>query len=303
MKIFDLHCDTITECYKQQAELKENSFHLSLEKVKSYDEYTQLFAVWIPDELRGREAAEYFDAVADYFELQLNKNKKLISLRSTEADTRVKAILTVEGGSACGGTLEGLKHLHSRGVKVITLTWNSENEIAGGAFSESGFTDFGKSFVKEAEDLGMILDVSHLNRKSFFEFLKISRKPFIASHSNADIVDNPYGRKRNLTDEQIIAVKERGGLIGINFYWKFIEDDSACGFEAVARQIRHFISLGCEDALALGSDFDGCEIRPSLNGADKLSELYEYLISAGFSQELIEKIFYKNANKFFDNYK
>lgn len=303
MKIFDLHCDTITKCYKQKSDLRKNSLHFSLDNVKKYDGYSQLFAVWIHDDLRGDDAVKYFDAVADYFELQLDKYKDLISLSSDNEPGKVKALLTVEGGSACGGTLDGLRHLYNRGVKVITLTWNSENEIAGGAFSEEGFTEFGKSFVREAEALGIILDVSHLNRKSFFEFLEISRKPFIASHSNADIVNNPYGRKRNLTDVQINAIKERGGLIGLNFYWKFIEDEIACGFDAVARQIRHFLSLDCEDTLALGSDFDGCEINPCLSGADKLEDLYNYLICQGFSQELVDKIFFKNAERFFNHYR
>ena len=209
MKVFDLHCDTITKCCNNNSSLYDNNLHFSLKRALKYDLYTQVFAVWILDEYRNKKAVDYFNEVADYFYEQLEINKEVVSLYGSELDTPIKAILSVEGGSACGGTIEGLNNLHNRGVKIITLAWNDANEIAGGAFSDCGFTEFGKEFVKVAEDLGIILDVSHLNRKSFFEFVEISNKPFIASHSNADIVDNPKGKKRNLTDEQIKIIKSR----------------------------------------------------------------------------------------------
>ena len=193
MKVFDLHCDTITECCKNCVSLYDNDMHLSLKRMEKFQKYTQIFAVWIRDEMRGEVARQYFDKVADYFYKQIEENKNVISAFGDKSETKVKAILSVEGGSACGGTLDGLTHLYNRGVKLVTLTWNSPNEIASGAFSEGGFTSFGKDFVKLAEEYGIILDVSHLNRESFYDFIKISNKPFVASHSNADIVENPKG--------------------------------------------------------------------------------------------------------------
>ena len=111
--------------------------------MEKFQKYIQIFAVWIRDEMRGEVACQYFDKVADYFYKQIEENKNVISAFGDKSETKVKAILSVEGGSVCGGTLDGLTHLYNRGVKLVTLTWNSPNEIASGAFSEGGFTSFG----------------------------------------------------------------------------------------------------------------------------------------------------------------
>ncbi|MBR4286430.1 MAG: membrane dipeptidase [Clostridia bacterium] len=300
MKVFDLHCDTAGECYNEKISLFSNDLHLSIERAAKYDEYTQLFAVWIPDKLRGDDAVEYFNNVADNFYKELEAHKEYVSVYGSGSETPVKALLTVEGGSACGGTIEGLKALYKRGVRVITLTWNAQNEIASGAFAEGGLSDFGKEFVRTAEELGVVLDVSHLNRQSFFEFAEFARKPFIASHSNADIVNNDYGRKRNLTKEQIDVIKNAKGLVGLNYYTEFIEDDEARGIDALCRQIDYFCEQGYEDIIALGSDYDGCRINPVLHGVEKLEGVYKELLSRGYSNDLLEKIFWKNAESFFN---
>ncbi|MBO5064879.1 MAG: membrane dipeptidase [Clostridia bacterium] len=301
MKVFDLHCDTITECCKNNVSLYDNDMHLSLNRMQKFDEYTQVFAVWIRDEMRGDVARQYFDEVADYFYEQIAENDKTVSVFGSNSETKVKAILSVEGGSACGGTLDGLTHLFNRGVKLITLTWNSPNEIASGAFSEGGFTAFGKDFVKLAEEYGIILDVSHLNRESFYDFIKISDKPFVASHSNADIVENPKGRKRNLTDDQIKLIKERDGIIGLNFCRNFLESDGFFGIDSLVRQIDYFLSLGCENNIALGSDYDGCSIHSDFIGVEKMEEVYKKLNEKGYRKALLDKIFYGNARRFFED--
>ena len=302
MKYFDLHCDTIGECSNNNLSLRENSLHIDLKRAKDIEAYTQVFAIWIPDELRGSQARGYFDKVSKYFYEQIKKNSDLISLYNTSADTPVKAILSVEGGSACGGTIEGLHHLYKQGVRIITLTWNGVNEIGGGAFSEGGLTSFGKTFIKEAEQLGIVLDVSHLNKQSFFEFAEIAEKPFIASHSNGDIVDNEYARKRNLSEQQIQIIKEHKGLIGFNFCKDFIESKSDVGIGALCRQIEYMLSLDCEDVICFGSDFDGCSVHKHLSGIEKIPELYNELQSRGLSQKTLKKLFYENADNFFSKY-
>ena len=299
MKFFDLHCDTIGECYNKKVLIRKNNFHIDLERAKELGEYTQIFAVWIPDALRGEDAVEYFDEVSDCFYKEIEKNSDLISLYSEEKPTPVKAILSVEGGSACGGTIEGLYHLYEKGARLITLTWNAKNEIGSGAFSEGGLTAFGKEFIKEAESLGIILDVSHLNQQSFFELEKIAEKPFIATHSNADIVNNEYARKRNLTDEQIKVIKERNGIIGFNFCKDFIETEDAKGFDALYRQIEYMHSLDCDDIIAFGSDFDGCQVPSGFCGIEKMPDVYLKLKEKGLGENLLEKLFFENAEKFF----
>lgn len=303
MRFFDLHCDTIGECSNNNVSLRKNNFHIDLERAKLVGDYTQIFAIWIPDELRGDEALKYFNKTADYFHKELEENKDLISLYEDNKITPVKAILSVEGGSACGGTLEGLNHLYKSGVRLITLTWNGKNEIGSGAFSEGGLTPFGKDFIKEAEELDITLDVSHLNRQSFFEFAEISHKPFVASHSNADIVNRENAHKRNLTDEQIEIIKKRKGLIGLNFYTAFIEDENAYGINSLYRQIEYMLSLGCEDNIAIGSDFDGCRVVEDFNGIHKIPEIYCQLNNKGISKKILNKIFYENAEQFFSKYK
>ncbi len=299
MKYFDLHCDTIGECSNNHFSLRTNNLHIDLLRAGEIEDYIQVFAVWIPDELRGSEAVAYFDKTADYFYKEIEENNDLISLYNTPCKTPVKAILSVEGGSACGGTLDGLHHLYKRGVRLITLTWNAVNEIGSGAFSKGGLTPFGKEFIKEAEQLGITLDVSHLNRQSFFEFAEIAEKPFIASHSNADIVENKFGRKRNLNKEQIQIIKERKGLIGLNFCRDFIEDEKAPGIDAVCRQLDYMLNSGCEDVLAFGCDFDGCSVNENFNGIEKIPKIFNELKNIGYDETLLNKIFFENANEFF----
>lgn len=302
MKIFDLHCDTVGECVKNNKSLFDNDMHLSLSRASRYDEYNQVFAVWITDDLRGESAVKYFDDVADFYHHNLREYGDIISSYSDKKPTPIKSILSVEGASACGGTEEGIYHLYDRGVRLVTLTWNDNNEIAAGAFAYGGITDFGKLFIDIAQDLNIVLDVSHLNRQGFRELTEIYSKPFIASHSNADIVDNYYGHKRNLEDWQIDVIRRRGGLIGLNFCSDFIDNPEYPGAESLAEQIRYLSRLGCDDVIALGSDFDGCSMHDDFSGVEKLELLYMMLAEKGVSEKLLEKVFYTNAKKFFDEH-
>lgn len=301
MKLFDLHCDTVGECYKKNKALFDNKdMHLSLERASAYEEYNQIFAVWITDDLRGQSAVDYFNRVADLYYENLSKYPHIISSYSDNRRTPIKSILSVEGGSACGGTEEGLRNLYNRGVRLITLTWNDNNEIAAGAFAEGGITDFGKRFISLAEELGIILDVSHLNRQGFKEFVELSSGAFVASHSNADIVDNYYSHKRNLEKWQIEVIRDRGGLIGLNFCSDFIDHPDHPGAESLADQIRYLSDMGCDSVMALGSDFDGCDMHKDFSGVEKMQGLYEKLIGFGIKDSLLENVFYNNAKRFFD---
>ncbi len=297
MNIFDLHCDTIGECSNNNLNLLKNDGHLDLARCSVYDSYTQVFAIWIPDELRGEAAVDYFNKTADYYYSQQVLNSSIFS--DYNGDKKIKGILAVEGGSACGGTIEGLHHLFDRGVRVITLAWKNENEICGGAFSKSGFSNFGKDFVKECAALGITIDASHLNRKSFKQLCEFYDGTFIASHSNADIINRDYAHKRNLSDWQINEIKERNGIIGLNYYTQFLEDENCTGIAALERQIDYFLSKDCGKILALGSDFDGCYISNELSGVEKLSAVYKRL-EYKYGSQIVDDIFYHNAKRFFD---
>ena len=301
MKFFDLHCDTIGECCKNKYSLRKNNLHISLEKARNFESYTQVFAIWIPDELRKEKAVAYFDSVCDYYKSELLRNKDiLISYDSLKKDEkRIKSILSVEGGAALGGTIDGLYHLYDRGVRILTLTWNAPNEIASGAFSDGGLTEFGKEVIKKCEKLKMIIDVSHLNRQSFFDVAENTERPFIASHSNPDIVNTNSGRKRNLTDEQIEIIKNRTGLIGLNLYEAFLDIGNKTGVDALMVHLDYLLERGCENVIAFGGDFDGCDLTEGISGIESIEEIYNSLLRSGYNEELLNNLFYNNANLFF----
>ena len=305
MKLFDLHCDTIGECYKNKLPLRNSKLNVSLDKAKDFENYTQVFAVWIPDELRGKSATGYFNNVCDYYykELELNKDLIVNFNDAKKDDKRVKAILAIEGGAALAGNIENLYKAYEKGVRILTLTWNAENEIASGAFCENGgLTSFGKTVKKKMEKLKMVVDVSHLNRESFFDVAENTTLPFIASHSNPDIVETNAGRKRNLTDEQIEIIKERNGLIGLNFYKEFLDVDNKTGVDALKVHLDYLLNKGCENIIALGSDFDGCDLTNGITGLESINAVYNSLINDGFSKNLIDDLFYNNTERFFKNF-
>lgn len=301
MRFFDLHCDTITELEKKKESLAKNSGHISLDRAEYFSEYVQDFAIFIPDEFRGKAATDYFDRVYAYYKKQLAENP--ISEYSEKKNTKFKAVLSVEGGAGMGGTIEGLHHLADCGVKLITLTWNGRNELASGCFDDEdiGLTGFGREAVKEMEKLCIAADVSHLSKKGFYDLADIAGKPFMASHSCLDIVDNYKARHRNLTKEQVKIIAEHGGVIGINLWEKLLGNGDDNSFDAVLRHMAEIIEIGGEDVIAMGTDFDGCDINPDLAGIEKIQLLYDYLGSNGFDEKLLDKIFFANAERFFDN--
>ena len=280
MRLFDLHCDTIGECWKQKKDLFENNLHLSLQRGSAYAPWRQVFAVFIPDSCRGEAAWNYFQGIYDDFLHQLETHKDAVSfcrtsdeLARAEREGKCAAILSVEGGAVLGGRLDRIQKLHAMGVRLITLTWNGANELGCGCGKRcaGGLTPLGKE-------------------------AGIARAPFLASHSNCNAV---YRHPRSLTDRQIDCIITRGGLIGINLYRAFLGRPGSAGFAAAHRHIRHVLERGGEHVLALGSDFDGCELEPCFAGVEKLEAFQDYLLANGMPQEQADALFYKNAEKFF----
>ncbi len=317
MNLFDLHCDTAGECFNRKISLYDGELHYNVCKAKKLDKECRLFAIWIPDELRGEEAEKYFENVLLNFRNEILLNESEIKLcqgfgdlKESEKNGKCAAILTCEGASpfAYEG---GIDRANEYGVKLITLTWNGENEIGYGcqSGSDSGLKPLGKRLLKDMERLNIVADVSHLNTAGFYDAVSSGAR-VIASHSNsktvlkkmrADSKDKFFSCRRNLDDEQIKILAECRGLVGINFCKSFLGDEGDDGFEAVCRHMAHILELGGEDILAIGSDFDGCEINPLLSGVDKMPDLEAFLLGKDFGQELVDKIFYKNAYNFFKN--
>lgn len=317
MRLFDLHCDTAGECYNKKIPLYSNSLHIDLCKGECLDEWCQLFAVWIPDNLRGKDAYDYFERVLNSFKKEIAQNNQKIQLCQGFSDAeavllehKCAAFLAVEDGSPFAHA-DGAHLAKEHNVKLITLTWNGENELGFGCQtgSDEGLKPAGKSLLRDMRELKIAADVSHLNRAGFYDAIS-SGAAVIASHSNCESVllktrkgsaDKFFSCRRSLNDEQIKLLIECGGLIGINFCRSFLGDTDDDGFEAVFRHMRRILDLGGENVLAIGSDFDGCEINPLLAGVDKMPDLVSFLRVKGVPADLIDKIFFKNAENFFKN--
>lgn len=305
MKLFDLHCDTITECSTGNKKLYDNNLHVSIKKADYLEKWFQIYAIWMPDEFRGEDAINYFNKIYKTFSAEKNQNiNKILHIKNNKdfLDIRQKqcsGILSIEGGSALGGKLEQLDRYYELGVRLMTLTWNGKNEIADGCYGDNnaGLTSFGREVVKRMNELNMIIDVSHLNEKGFYQVAELSEKPFIASHSDCFKIHN---HPRNLKDEQLKVIIENKSLVGINFYNEFLGNRYDC-LDGTYRHISHILKLGGENSISIGADFDGCVVDEVLAGVDKMQNLYEYLLSRNMNEKTINKIFYENAYLFFNN--
>ncbi len=310
MKYFDLHCDTISDCFQYKKSLYDNDLHISLLRGKKYAPWFQCFAIWITDDRRGPAALDYFEAIYQNFQKEIARHsdfimqcKKSEDFKAAEQQGKIGAILTVEGGAAAGGSLERLQYMADLGVKIMTLTWNSSCEIGDGAGVEpsKGLTEFGKRAVKEMERLHIIVDISHASDKLFYDVADSTEKPIIATHSNSRKIcgENLWARRRNLTDEQFTLIKNRGGLVGINFVPDFLNNSGVANREDILRHIEHFLSLGGEACVAIGSDFDGTELPEEINGIESVEALGELMLRHNYSETLVNSILFDNAYQFF----
>jgi membrane dipeptidase len=303
IKVIDLHCDTLYEGHRQGVGLENHALAISLSKRPPEMHICQAMAIFMPDELRGQAAEDYFESVRHYYERQLQQYREITPIRdvATIDDALEKSpwatILTVEGGSALAGKLANIRKLYDYGVRVMTLTWNAANEIAGGCATNEGFTAFGRQAIREMENVGMVVDVSHLSDKGFAELCDLATRPFIATHSNARAVCH---HRRNLTDAMFAEIRVRGGIVGLNYYNDFIvEEGASTSITDLLRHVHHFLDLGGENALALGSDFDGADIPPYLDSLEKIAFLFEAMEKSGIPADVVEKIRYGNAERFF----
>ena len=286
MRYFDLHCDTISRAFKENKSFYDGDLQINMKKAEYIENYGQCFALWLSDELRGEAAFSLCKKMLKHYE---TKVKPIIDI-----GTDISAHLTIENGSALGGDIGRVQYFKEKGIEIMSLTWNGENDLASGVHASGGLKALGREAVKEMARLNITLDVSHLNEKSFYEVCLIDSIKIVATHSNCyDICPH----KRNLKKWQVRELISRGGLIGLNFYPPFLGTGRFRVFEKIRENIEYLLSLGGEDCIAFGSDFDGADMAPQLDGIDKVGALYEYLLSKGMSRRVAEKIFYENAEK------
>lgn len=282
MQFFDLHCDTAYRCFKEGLHLGDERLAVTPKKAQGLSDWHQCFAVFISDETEN--PFSIYKAMLEGFKAELADKPPFLT-----------PYFTLEGASLIDSSekVEVLKH---DGIRAVALTWNGENQIAGGAKSDKGLTDFGKSVIKALNKNKIFTDLSHLNEKSFYKAVEIAEYP-IATHSDCRaLCDN----KRNLYDKQIELIAEKGGIIGLCFYPEFLRGDAIGG---IYQNICHLLYKGYEDNIAIGSDFDGGVMAENLDGIDKIPKLFEYLEKKGLEKSILNKIFYTNALKCFDKTK
>lgn len=310
--MIDLHSDTLILDRDPAHEtptigLVSTVGHISLDKLPKGTKWAQAFAVFVPDEFRGQGAKDFFEKFAGHFDREIAKHSDLIThcrsfeeLEAAFAAGKFAAILTVEGGAVLAGEIERVKYIADRGVKALTLTWNGENEICSGHTTANGISAFGREAIKALEEHRILIDTSHLNDIGFEELCQIATRPFFASHSNSRTI---CPHKRNLTDEHFKEIVKRGGIVGLNFCRAFISDTNPDpSMDDLFRHIEHFLALGGENTIALGSDFDGASVPSCLDSLEKSLNIYDYLIGKGLSPEQADKIMFHNAYNFFRNY-
>lgn len=319
MKIIDMHCDTISEIRENRhsgkpQELAVNTMHLDIQKMKKADYMLQNFAMYI-DLKKDRDPFESVCDLIDLFYEETEKNRNDIRVVKTHREIiendrngKMSALLTIEEGGCCKGKMENLDKLYERGARMMTLTWNYQNELANPNFlkeetdangfplfdNTKGLTGTGLAFAERMEELGIIIDVSHLSDAGFWQIADCTKKPFVASHSNARAL---CGHARNLTDDMIKTIAERGGVIGLNYYGCFLNkrNDSTSTVARIAEHARHIINVGGTECLGLGSDFDGIIGNLEIADCAQMYKLFDALEATGFSQNMIEKIAYQNV--------
>ena len=296
MRFFDLHSDTLYEAVMNKKSLDDSSLSVSFTKGKnSFSKWRECTAIWIPDNLSPSEGYELF---LKGYEMLGGESKRLNVPVNDFENADCSFVFTLENGKIIDNKLERIGDLSKFGVKMITLTWNDENCIGGGADAQSvGLKAFGRECIREMEDKGIAVDISHASDKLFYDVASIAEKPLVASHSNARSICN---HRRNLTDEQIIHIIKTGGLIGLNFCEYFLtENEAHASIGDVIKHAYHILSLGGENTLAIGSDFDGAPTPPDLDSIDKIPKLAQAFKNEGFNEQIIQKIMYDNAHNFF----
>ena len=279
MRFFDLHCDTLTKAFETNQSLIKNNLAIDFDRDCGFSKWNQCFAIWIDD--NNQNPYEYYQKVL----LTYKEYQKL-------APENLKSYLTVENGSLLDNDIERVEILKNDGVKALTLTWNGENCLASGVKSEGGLKPFGRDVIGELNRLKIACDLSHINEQGFFEAVKLSNYPF-ASHSCCNEIKK---HPRNLTDEQIFKIIEKDGIIGICLYPEFCGKDI---FEGVYQNISHLIKIGAVDNIAIGTDFDGCDMPNEMSDITKVVNLFGFLQRKNITDQTLEKIFYKNATDFF----
>ena len=280
--VFDAHCDTLCCVRDDGKAIEKNDCQLDLSRMGKYKSYTQVFGCYINPIYKEHALERCLDLIGAFYGSGLDKHGMILSM---------------EGGEPIYD-LAALENFYRLGVRIIALTWNFSNHIAAGVHEpdkSKGLTTFGARVVGEMNRLGILADASHLNDKSFYDIAALTRLPFIATHSNSRAV---CAHPRNLTDEQFNVICQSGGCVGINLSPPFLNESKNADLDDIIRHIEHFMSLGGENHIGIGADFDGVSYLPDgFAGCEDLYKIFDRLLGMNYSEEQIEKISHKNFER------
>ena len=315
MKIVDMHGDSIYQLLKRRkkgikCEFFKNDLHMDIEKMKAADYLLQNFALFVD---QGECEDPYEEAKAEYavFLEEMEKNKDSISqvfcyedILNNQREGKLSALLTLEEGEICKGEINKLEEFYSYGARMMALTWNYDNSLSTAnanktpwkrnyTGSRDGLTETGIEFVECMEELGMIPDVSHMSDQGIEDLLQIAKKPFVASHSNARSL---CGHPRNLTDDFLKRMGEKGCVIGTNFASAFLKENTNFSKnEWIADHILYMVNVAGIESVGFGTDFDGISCGLELENCSNMQKLADILCTRGMNESQIEHIFYKNV--------
>lgn len=311
----DMHCDTLLRTYREEPERLYDGrdgmqgFRLMQEA----GQMCQFFAVFFPPKERKQQPPlpptdeEFFDRLCSTLKEQVSLHRDIIASATNAKEITenwknglASAFLTIEDGRMVNGKMENLQKLYDAGVRAIGLTWNYSNcfgfpNSTDPEIMKKGLTDFGISAIEEMNRLGIMVDVSHLSDGGFYDVAQLSKKPFIASHSNCrELTSHP----RNLTDGMIRLLAAKGGIMGLNLYSEFVAPDGAkpeSRIEYLVAHVLHMFHVGGEDSIGIGTDFDGIDGQLDIDKPIEMELLFDALHKKGLTERQMDKFAYGNA--------
>ena len=304
--VFDFHCDTalalLGENMNSAGSLASNRHHIDLDRAARLSGYAQCFACFttsIPEAMGPVDPVVAFERELATIQREVDKNSHRIAIAYTPKEIEenrkkgmMSAILTLEGTAGIGFNPELLEDLYMIGFRIVSLGWNEKNPLTGSNVTGGGLTDLGREFVREAQRVGMLVDVSHISDEGFWDIMKITERPIIATHSNSRAL---CSHSRNLTDDMFRAICETGGVAGYNMCDEFTGENPT--LDTVCDHIFHFLDLNPGGrGIALGGDLDGIEQPPAgFEGVQDWPKLAARLVQRGLDVQMVRDIFWNNA--------
>lgn len=319
MEFIDMHCDTLGVVLLRDPEKRDlyrcPPAMLDLDRMRQAGQMAQFFAVFLPPPgafaklgMPDMTDEVYIETLRQILLQNVQRHGDIIAMAynaenvsKNRADGKMSAILTMEDGRAVQGRLDTLERFYKLGFRAIALTWNGANcfgapNSADPAVMSTGLTPFGMEAVVYMQELGMLVDVSHLSEGGFYDVAAACKKPFVATHSNSRGV--LCSHPRGLTDDQVRVLANAGGVTGLNFCPQFLHPDGTGETSTaalIARHARHLADVGGVECVALGSDLDGIEGELEIGDSTRIPLLAGALQKEGFTAGEVEKIFYQNV--------